>query len=116
MFRTTNFRALDTLTIFSNISKIRILIQIKPCKNRQYTNGSIKEEPFLNRGSNKLYFSQQEKKVGRTSRQYIVTKSSIIDNHSLGVVTFKCLPRRGEVYCMDSLLKRRGGGTSTFPI
>ena len=31
---------------------------------RQYTNGSIKEQQFLNRGSNKFYCSHREKKEG----------------------------------------------------
>ena len=31
---------------------------------RQNTNGSIKEQPFLRRGSKKLYSSHQEKKKG----------------------------------------------------
>ena len=32
-FEMTNFQALDTLTIYSNISKIRLLIQITLCRN-----------------------------------------------------------------------------------
>ena len=31
---------------------------------RQYTNGSMKEQQFLNRGSNKLFCSHREKKEG----------------------------------------------------
>ena len=31
---------------------------------RQYTNGSIKEQQFLNRGSNKLHCLRREKKEG----------------------------------------------------
>ena len=58
MFR--NFRALNTFSTYLNIFKIRVLIQI----TRQNTNGSIKEQPFLRRGSKKLYSSHQEKKKG----------------------------------------------------
>ena len=36
----------------------------KTLLKRQYTNGSIKEQQFLNRGSNKLYCSHREKKEG----------------------------------------------------
>ena len=35
----------------------------KTLLKRQYANGSIKEEQFLNRGSNTLYCSHREKKV-----------------------------------------------------
>ena len=63
-FEMTNFRVLDTLAIYSNISKIRLLIQITLYKNAQNTNGYIKEQAFLSRGSNKLYSSHQEKKEG----------------------------------------------------
>ena len=34
----------------------------KTLQKRQYTNGSIKEQQFLNRGSNKLYCSHRKKK------------------------------------------------------
>ena len=33
-------------------------------QKRQNTNGSIKEQPFLNRGSKKLYSSHREMKKG----------------------------------------------------
>ena len=36
----------------------------KTLLKRQYTNGSIKEQQFLNRGSNKFYCSHREKKEG----------------------------------------------------
>ena len=36
----------------------------KTLQKRQYRNGSIKEQPFLSRGSNELYTSHQEKKEG----------------------------------------------------
>ena len=36
----------------------------KTLQKRQYTNGSIKEQQFLNRGSNKFYCSHREKKEG----------------------------------------------------
>ena len=95
---------------------------------RQYTNGSIKEQQFLNRGSNKFYCSHREKKEGTsmwnawvlcvfvlfyrgnwreaglrlpslscfvnkvmTSRYYIVTNSSIIDDVGVRDPTLVCL-------------------------
>ena len=36
----------------------------KTSLKHQYTNGSIKEQQFLNRESNKLYCSHREKKEG----------------------------------------------------
>ena len=36
----------------------------KTLLKRQYINGSIKEQQFLNRGSNKSYCSHREKKEG----------------------------------------------------
>ena len=36
----------------------------KTLQKHQYTNGSIKEQQFLNRGSNKFYCSHREKKEG----------------------------------------------------
>ena len=39
----TNVQALDTLTIYSNISKTRLLIQINSLQKRQNRNGYIKE-------------------------------------------------------------------------
>ena len=36
----------------------------KTLLKRQYINGSIKEQQFLNRGSNKFYCSHREKKEG----------------------------------------------------
>ena len=45
-FEMTNFRALDTLAIYSNISKIRLLIQITLYKNARIQMDISKNKPF----------------------------------------------------------------------
>ena len=59
-----NFQLLGTFVIYLNFSKIRLLIQIVPCRICRIQKGSIKEQPFLGRGGNKLYSSHGEKKEG----------------------------------------------------
>ena len=54
-FEMTNVQALDTLTIYSNISKRRLLIQINSLQKRQNRNGYIKEESFVGRETLKLF-------------------------------------------------------------
>ena len=64
MFRNENFLGFvhpyNSLEYFQNkeIDSNETLLK------RQYRNGSIKEQQFLNRGSNKLYCSHREKKEG----------------------------------------------------
>ena len=81
-FEITNFQDLETLTVYLNSSRIRILIQIEFCKNRWYTNRSIKEQTFLDTESNKLYSSHQEKRVGtsmyKASSRYFESLSSSV--------------------------------------
>ena len=45
-FEITNFQALDTLAIYSNISKIRLLIQITLWETPEYANGLSKKNRF----------------------------------------------------------------------
>ena len=59
-----NFQLLGAFVIYLNFSKIRLLIQIVPCRICRIQKGSIKEQPFLRRGGNKLYSSHREKKEG----------------------------------------------------
>ena len=44
----TNFRALNTLTIHSNISKIRVVIQITLCRNARSKNNRFSAEEAIN--------------------------------------------------------------------
>ena len=54
-FEMTNFQALDTLTIYSNIFQNKTIDSNNTLQKRQNTKGYIKEEPFLSRESNKLF-------------------------------------------------------------
>ena len=64
MFRNENFLGFlhpyNLLEYFQNNE----IDSNKTLQKRQYTNGSIKEQQFLNRESNKLYCSHREKKEG----------------------------------------------------
>ena len=59
----TNFQALDTLTTYSNISKIRLWIQISLCGNARIQMDISKKNGFLSRESNKLFSLAPRKEI-----------------------------------------------------
>ena len=60
----TNFQALDTLTIYSNISKIRLLIQITLCRNARIQMDISKKNRFSAEKAINYFPSHWEKKKG----------------------------------------------------
>ena len=58
----TNFQALDTLTIYSNISKIRLLIQISLCRNAKIQMDISKKNRFSAEKAMSYFPSHREKK------------------------------------------------------
>ena len=60
----TNFRVLDTLAIYSNISKIRLLIQITLYKNTRIQMDISKNKPFsAEEAINYILRTKKRKKV-----------------------------------------------------
>ena len=95
----TNFRALNTLTIYSNISKIRLLIRVTHCRNTRIQMDLSKSNHFSAKEARKkgtsmwnawvlwvFVFPHASNSILETEdnslrRQHcIVTKSSIIDD------------------------------------
>ena len=63
-FEMTNFRALHTLSIYSNISKIRILIQIKLCRDTRIQVDSSKNNHFSTKEAiSYIPWTEKRKKV-----------------------------------------------------
>ena len=62
-FEMTNFQALNTLTTYSNISKIRLWIQISLCGNARIQMDISKKNGFLSRESNKLFSLAPRKEI-----------------------------------------------------
>ena len=58
----TNFQVLDTLTIYSNISKIRLLIQISLCRNARIQMDKSKKNYFSAEKAINNFPSHREKK------------------------------------------------------
>ena len=63
-FEMTNFQALDTLTIYSNISKIRLLIQITLCRNARIQIVISRKNRFSAEKAINYFPSHWEKKKG----------------------------------------------------
>ena len=61
-FEMTNFQALDTLTIYSNISKIRLYIQITLCGNARIQIDVSKKNRFSGEKAINYFLLQREKK------------------------------------------------------
>ena len=68
-FEMTNFRALNTFTSYLNISKIRILIQIKICRNARIQMDLSKNNRFSAEEA-KHYTPRTEKREKGTSMWY----------------------------------------------
>ena len=63
-FEMTNFQAFDTLTIYSNISKIRLLIQITLCRNARIKMDISKKNRFSAEKAINYFPLHREKKSG----------------------------------------------------
>ena len=61
-FEMTNFQPLDTLTIYSNISKIRLYIQITLCGNARIQIDVSKKNRFSGEKAINYFLLQREKK------------------------------------------------------
>ena len=63
-FEMTNFLALDTLTVYSNISKTRILIQIWLCRNARIQMDISKKNRFSAEKAINYFLSHWEREKG----------------------------------------------------
>ena len=86
MFRNENFLGFlhpyNLLEYFQNNE----IDSNKTLQKRQYTNGSIKEQQFFKRGSNKLYCSNREKKEGTSMLPILSWKPKIIPSRGRSMI------------------------------
>ena len=107
-FDMTNFQALDTLTIDSNIFKIRLLIQITLCRNARIQMDISKKNRFSAEKAINYFPSHWEKKKGTNMWNAWVLRVFLLSHAS----SFLIETEDNSIQCRLQFLRSTGAALS----